>query len=43
MAEMGLTPTDRWHLLGKHSYYHAGSTHTHVNVLTLGDYTAANK
>ena len=26
MAEMGLTPTDRWHLLGKHACHHADST-----------------
>ncbi|MFC7059898.1 hypothetical protein [Halovenus salina] len=26
MAEMGLTPTDRWHLLGKHACHHAEST-----------------
>lgn len=26
MAEMGLTPTNRWHLLGKHSCHHADST-----------------
>lgn len=26
MAEMGLTSTDRWHLLGKHACHHAEST-----------------
>jgi hypothetical protein len=25
MAEMGLTPTDRWHLLGKHACHHVDS------------------
>jgi hypothetical protein len=25
MAEMGVTPTDRWHLLGKHACHHAES------------------
>jgi len=26
MAEMGLTPTDRWHLLGRHACHHLDST-----------------
>jgi len=38
MAEMGLTPTDRWHLLGKHACHHAESTEF-VEIRTFDEQT----